>query len=52
MDEVKQTTDKDYKTLCFVLLTDMANDNDVDISELFERYGFDAKDIEDYHKWF
>lgn len=52
MDEAKQTNDKDYKTLCFILLTDMANDNDIDISELFERYNFDSKDIEDYYKWF
>ena len=52
MNDNTETNNTNYKTLCFVLLTDMANDNDIDVNELFERYGFNRQDIEDYHKWF
>lgn len=43
---------RDYKIFSFAVLTDIANELDIDIAELFAQYDFGEEEIEDYYNWF
>lgn len=42
---------KNWKIRTFILLTDMANEKDIDIAELFYEYNFNDKEMKDYYEW-